>query len=267
MFKKLIFVGAGGLLVLGLLFGRNLMPYAGTAVSKAQSWADSMVDTNYKIDTVRRSLGKIEEGIEPMVYQIAQQKVQIERLTEEIEESDDSLARSHNHIMKLRNHLDSGETSYVSTRGKSFSQTQVRTNLERSFRNYKMQEERVAALRTTLEAREQGLAAAQQNLEVTHAKRVELENKIDSLEAQLKMLEVSRTASSFNAHDNSELARIENMVDEVQSRIDTEIMVNRIGPEMGSEIPVDEIDVESGDIIQAVDAYFGSSADDNVVSK
>jgi len=83
----------------------------------------------------------------------------------------------------------------------------------------------------------------------------------------LKMLEVSRTASSFNAHDNSELARIENMVDEVQSRIDTEIMVNRIGPEMSSEISVDDIEVESGDIIEAVDAYFGSSSDDSVVSK
>ncbi|MDG1808360.1 MAG: hypothetical protein P8J91_17510 [Pirellulaceae bacterium] len=267
MFKKLIFLGAGGLLVLGLLFGRNLMPYAGTAVQKAQGWADSMVDTNYKIDTVRQSLEKLEENIEPMVYKMAQQKVEIERLSDEIEESDDSLARSHGHIIKLRNHLDSGDTSYVSTRGKTFSQSQVRLNLERSFRNYKMQEERVAALRKTMETREQGLEAAQKNLELTHVKRVELANKIDSLEAQLRMLEVSRTASSFNKFDSSELSRIEDMVDEVQSRIDTEVMVNRMGPELGGEIPVDELDAGSGDIIDAVDAYFGSETDSGIVSK
>lgn len=267
MFKKLLFVGAGGLLVLGLLFGRNLVPYAGTAVSKAQNWADSLVDTNYKIDTVRRSLEKLEENIEPMVYKIAQQKVAIENLTDEIDESDDALARSHVHIMKLRNHLDSDATSYVSTRGQSYSKTQVRTNLKRAFRNYKMQEERLSALKTTLEARESGLVAAQENLEATHAKRIELSTEIDNLEAQLKMLEVARTASSYNKFDNSELSRIESMVDEVKSRIDTEVMINRIGPELSGDIPMEEFDGDSGDIIEAVDAYFGGNTDSDVVSK
>ena len=268
MFKKLLFLGAGGLLVLGLLFGRNLVPYAGTAVGKAQNWADSLVDTNYKIDTVRNRLSKLEDNIEPMVYQIAQQKVEIERLTDEIDESDDSLARSHVHIMKLRNHLGSGETSYVSTGGQAFSNSQVRTNLERAFRNYKMQEERLSALKATLESRETGLAAAQKNLEATHAKRIELTTEIDNLEAQLKMLEVARTASSYNKFDNSELSRIESMVDEVKTRIDTEVMINRIGPELSGDIPMEEFDGEvQGDIIEAVDAYFGNSSENDMVSK
>jgi chromosome segregation ATPase len=267
MFKKLLFVGAGGLLVLGLLFGRNLVPYAGTAVSKAQNWADSLVDTSYKIYTVRNRLAKLENDIEPMVYKIAQQKVEIERLSEEIRESDDALARSHVHIMKLRDHLDSGEVSYVSTSGQAYSNTQVRTNLERAFRNYKAQEERLNALKSTLEARQTGLAAAQQNLEATHAKRIELATEIDNLEAQLKMLEVARTASSYNQFDNSELARIEDMVDEVKSRIDAEIMFNLIGPELSGEIPMEGFESESSDIIEAVDAYFGSGSEHEVVSK
>ena len=191
---------------------------------------------------------------------------EIENLTEEINESDDALARSHVHIMKLRNHLDSGESMYVSTRGQSYTNNQVKTNLERAFRNYKMQEERLQALKTTLEAREQGLVAAQQNLEATHAKRVELTNTVDSLEAQLKMLEVARTASSYNKFDNSELSRIEDMVDEIQSRIDTEVMMNRISPEMSGEIPVEDYEGDSADIIDQVDAYFGGSPQD-VVSK
>lgn len=267
MFKKLLFVGAGGLLVLGLLFGRNLVPYAGTAVDKAQAWADSMVDTNYKIDTIRNRLAKLEKNIEPMVYKIAQQKVAIETLNEEIQESDDALARSHVHIMKLRDHLDSGETSYVSTRGQSYSNSQVRVNLERAFKNYKSQEERLAALRTTLTAREAALDAAQQNLEATHAKRIELTTDIDNLEAQLRMLEVARTASSYNQFDNSELARIEDMVEEVESRIETEIMINRIGPDLRGDIPMEEFEGESSDIIEAVDAYFGSTSDSDVVVK
>jgi len=267
MFKKLLFVGAGGLLVLGLLFGRNLVPYAGTAVTKAQSWADSLVDTNYKIDTVRNRLAKLGENIEPMVYKIAQQRVEIERLTEDIRGSEDALARSHVHIMTLRNHLDSGDNSYVSTGGKQYSNTQVETNLKRAFRNHKSQKERLDALQTTLAAREAGLIAAQENLEATHAKRIELATDINNLEAQLKMLEVARTASSYNKFDNSEISRIESMVDEVRTRIDTEVMMNRIGPGLSGDIPMEEYETDSGDIIEAVDAYFGSSSDSEVVSK
>lgn len=269
MFKKLLFVGAGGLLVLGLLFGRNLVPYASTAVSKAQDWADSKVDTSYKIETARGLLKKVESRIEPMVYDIARQKVEVEKIAEQVVDVDDALARSHVHIMKLRDHLDSGDTVYVSTRGANYSNDQVRINLQRAFRNYKQKEEELKALRTTLQARQQGLAAAQENLEATHAKRVELATQIDNLEAQAKLLEVAETASTYNKFDNSELARTEAMIEEIKTRIDTRATMLRIAPELtGDTIPMDELEGDSGDIIEAVDAYFGATADSGeVVSK
>lgn len=263
MFKKLLFVGAGGLLVLGLLFGRNLVPYAGTAITKAQSWADSQVETSYKIETARNLLEKVEKNIQPMVYDIARQKVEVKRLAEQVETSDDALVKSHLHIMKLRDHLSSGDTSYVSTNGRKYANQQVRENLQREFRRYKIGEERLEALKVTLTARQSGLQAAQENLETTHAKRIELATEIDNLEAQLKMLEVAKTASEYNRFDNSELSRTEKMIEEIKSRIDTDAMMLEMAPQLDIDIPMD-VQADEGDIIDAVDAYFGEASDDLV---
>ncbi len=267
MFKKLIFVGAGGLLVLGLLFGRNLVPYASTAVSSAQDWADSQVDTEYKIKTARGLLEKVEDRIEPMVYDIARQKVEVERMAEQVLEADDALTRSHVHIMKLRDHLDSGDSVYVSTSGSNHSSEQVRLNLQRSFRNYKQKEQKLSALRATLQARQNGLTAAQKNLEATHAKRIDLATQIDNLEAQAQMLQVAETASKYNKFDNSELARTEDMIDQIKTRIDTRATVLAMAPQLTGDIPMDELEGESGDIMQQIDAYFGTTASDDVVKK
>ncbi len=266
MFKKLLFIGAGGLLVLGLMFGRNLVPYAGTAVSKVQSWAEGQVETEYKLETARNLLERVEKNIEPMVFQIAQQKVAVERLNSQVQTADDTLAKSQLHIMKLRNHLNSGEATYVSTGGQAYSNSQVRVTLERAFRNFKQHEQKLQALEATLEARQKGLDAAQRNLEATHAKRKELATQIENLEAQLKLLEVARTSSQYAQFDNSDLARTQEMLDEVKVRIDTESTMMEIAPElMGDLVPMED-ETESEDIIEAVDAYFGNLSDD-VVSK
>ena len=261
MIKKTLFVAAGAVLVLGLLFGRNMIPYASTAISKAQSWADSQVDTSFKIDTARGLLENVKDQIEPMVYSIAKQEVEIKRLSEQVEQQDEALVKAHLHIMQLRDHLNSGDTSYVSTNGRSYSNNQVREDLSRKFRQYKAAEERLTALRITLEARQAGLEAARANLEETIAKRRDLQLEIENLEAEMKMLDVARTASQFAEFDSSDLARTQQMIDEIRQDLETEAVMLSIAPQLTGEIPMDEGFENEDDIVDAIDVYFGTSGD------
>ena len=267
MIKKTLFVAAGAVLVLGLLFGRNLIPYAGTAISKAQSWADSQVDVSFKIDTAQGLLENVKDQIEPMVYSIAKQEVEIKRLSEQVEQQDEALVKAHLHIMQLRDHLDSGEASYVSTKGRSYNNSQVREDLARKFRQYKAAEERLNDLRTTLDVRQAGLEAAREGLEETMAKRRDLQLEIENLEAERKMLEVARTASDFAEFDNSDLSRTEQMIEEIRAQLETEAVMLAIAPQLTGEIPMDDDMDTEGDIVDAIDVYFGQASDGTVVRK
>lgn len=267
MIKKTLLFAAGGVLVLGLLFGRNLVPYTNTAIGKARNWADSQVDTSYKIETARNQLAKVKDNIKPMVYEIARQKVEVARLEKQIGNQDEALAKSQMHILRLRDHLDSGESMYVSSStGKSYSNERVRNDLANQFRRYQNGEEQLTTLRTTLDLRQKGLEAAEKNLEETLARQRTLSVEVENLEAQLKMLNVAKTASEFSKIDDSDLSRANEMIEEIRNRLETESMMLDMAPEIMGDIPMDGIDPQDGeDIIEAVDRYFGQS-DDSVVT-
>ncbi len=269
MIKKTILVAAGGLLVLGLLFGRNLLPYAGTAIDKAQSWADSKVDTSYKIETARNQLEKVRESVQPMMYEIAKQKVEVSRLAKQIENQDSALAKTHVHILKLRDHLASGDTAYVSsTNGRTYDNERVREDLANQFRRYKNGEQHLNTLKATIDMRELGLEAAGKNLEETFSRQRTLLTDIDNLEAQMKMLEVRKTADEYARFDDTALSRATEMIDEIRNRIEAESVMLDMGVESLGDIPMENIESEDNvDIIDAVDAYFGGTEGGSVVSK
>jgi hypothetical protein len=267
MIKKTFLLAAGGLLVLGLLFGRNLVPYAGTTISRVQNWAESKVATETKIETARRQLDSVRKSVQPMMYEIARQKVEVGRLAKQIDNQNESLAKAHVHILHLRDHLSSGETAYVSSNGRTYTNDRVREDLGNQFRRYKNGEEQLNTLKATLEMREKGLAAAEKNLEETLARQRTLSVEVDNLEAKMKMLEVRKTADEYARFDDTELSRASQMIDEIRNRLEAESMMLDMAPEAMGDIPMEDVSPASDeDIIHAVDVYFGSVNDDTVVS-
>jgi chromosome segregation ATPase len=261
MIKKFLLLAAGAALVLGLLFGRNLVPYAGTAITRAQDWADSHVDTSYKIETARNQLEKVRKGVEPMVYEIARQKVEINRLAEQITDQEESLAKAEAHILRLRDHLESGEESYVSSIGRTYSNERVREDLQNQFRRFKNGEEQLETLKATLDLRQKGLEAAEKNLDETLARQRTLCVEIENLESQMKMLDVAKSASRSVYIDQSALSRVDEMIEDIRSRLETESMMLNMAPEVMGDIPMEDAAEEEVDIIEAVDAYFGETGD------
>jgi vacuolar-type H+-ATPase subunit I/STV1 len=270
MIKKTLLVATGGLLVLGLLFGRNLIPYAGTAVNRVQSWADSKIDTSYKIDTARKQLESVGKSIEPMMYEIARQKLDIGRLAKQIESQDADLARAKVHIQKLRDHLASGEAVYVSTSsGRSYSTDRVESDLSNQIRRYRNGEQQVSVLRQTLELREKGLYAAEKNLEETLVRQRTLATEIDNLEAQARMLDVRKTASDYARFDDSALSRANEMIDEIRSRLEAEAMMLDMGFESLGDIPMEQEEdtTDTTDVIEQADAILGGAETSSMASR
>ena len=100
-----------------------------------------------------------------------------------LEETQGQLDRQHSQIMRLKDHLDSGEEVYTA-RGRVYPNSRVKDELKSLFRVYKTTERTVADLEKTLAIREQGLEAAKKQLDETIAQRHELTVEVENLVAE-----------------------------------------------------------------------------------
>ena len=89
--KKLILGVVGVVMVAGLLFGGNLIPYAQTAYEKASSSVQQQVPISFQIDAAKKQLENIGPEIDDMNLQIAKEKVSIKKLESSIERQEDCL--------------------------------------------------------------------------------------------------------------------------------------------------------------------------------
>lgn len=265
MCKKLTF-GVIGLIVLGgVLFGSNMVPYVTTAVGKARRAAQRQVPISFQIDAAEEQLEKIRPEVHEMVWQIAKEKAQIKRLETELVGNQQNLKKSHTEMMTLRDHLGSGEQFYTAANAKTYTNSRVKEDLAHRFALYKTAQQTVESQQGVLESRKSAVEAALAKLEEAQALQRELQVKIENLRARNRVNEVHKTASNIEM-DNSELAKTARMVQEIDARIEADSEMLQLAPKYFGQIPVSEDSVLSQqDILQEMDEYFARNAEAEVV--
>ena len=260
MLKKAAFFGLGLMLVGGLLFGSRIGPYAQTAFKKIRSSAEQSVPLTFQIDAARDQLKKIEPEIKNMVWQIAKEKSEIKRLEREVQAQSANLGKKHEELLTLRNHLKSGETVYVATNGKAYTNARVEEDLRHRFSMFQTAEKTKEKSEQILDLRRKSLEQALAKLEQAQVHQRELEIDLENLNARQRMVSVAKTASNISI-DDSQLARTKSMIDEISAKIDAEEEMLNLAPKYLGEIPVSEGDVSAhGDIAAEIDAYFGEDS-------
>lgn len=265
MLKKATFWGLGLLLVGGLLFGSRIVPYAQTAFKKIRATAEQSVPLTFQIDAARDQLKKIEPEIKNMVWQIAKEKAEIKRLERELESQTAGLTKKQSELLTLRDHLKSGETVFVATNGKAYTNARVEEDLRHRFSVFQTAEKTKEKSEQVLDLRRKSLDQAMAKLEQAQAQQRELEINLENLNARQRMVDVAKTASSINI-DDSQLARTKSMIDEISAKLDAEEEMLSLVPKYLGEIPVSQEDVAAqGDIGEEIDSYFAKTTEDQLV--
>jgi len=268
MLKKGLLVGAGVLLVLGLLFGRSGLTYLKTSVSDIRQAVDEKIPIETKISVARAEVEKLDPVIKDLAFNIAKEEIKIKRMAEELADKEAQLAKDQLHIDALTNHLRNGSSMYVvktSKGAQSFSNNVVESDLRSCFENYKTNKATIEKLTQIIDARRQGLQAAKDNYEETKLARHELEVQIENLQARHKMVQVAQVSSEFH-HDNSQLAQARDLIDNIEGRIETEELLTHMEP-TDTRIPRADENPDSGNILEEVTAFFGSGDNPLVAEK
>lgn len=253
MLKKTLLVGGSVALVLALLFGTSVVPYAKSSWRNVQESVQQAIPIHAQLDAAREQIRDIGPEIRDMVAKVASEKVAIGGLEKEIEGLASQIKDEETKIVSLREHLKGDEQHYV-TKGRAYTNDQVRNDLQKRFDRLKSSQARLTSMQQVLDARQAALDAAMSKLDETKSQRHELEVIVEELEARMRVVEVQQQANHLSL-DTSQLSAARKMMNEIRARIEAAEQEASLMPKYLGEIPVEDTEA-SEDIETQIDAYF-----------
>lgn len=260
MFKKLIIVGAGSALALGLLFGRDAVSYVATGYGRLHDQVKQNVPIEFELERAHRMISDLTPEIRRNMHLIAKEEVDVEKLQRQVDKLNEGLAQDKREVLRLKADLDDGSQTYQYASHR-YTREQVKTDLAGRFERFKTQDATREKLEGILNARQKGLDAARAKLDGMLVAKRQLEVDVENLEARLKMVEVAQTTSAFK-FDDSQLSRTENLLDDIQTRIEVAEKLVASEGYFGEQIQLDEVEVK--DVSDEVAAYFSGENDTEI---
>lgn len=243
-------------LVGGLLFGGDLISYMSSSYRTVQATVKDSVPMEFELQRARDLLEDIIPEMQANVRLIAQEEVEIANLKTDIAEADRSLAEERVRLAKFRDVLTIERTRYV-LGGTEYSRQQVKEDLARRLDRVKEAEVVLAGKRRLQEAREKSLHAAMQILDRTRAQKARLEDQIQGLESQYRLVQAAAVGSKVQI-DNSKLAQTEKLIRDLRKRMDVAERV--LAHEAQFTQPIEIETVTDKDLLAQVDEYLNPVA-------
>lgn len=254
MVKKLILTGGAVALLSSVTLGVPLFSYARCGVSWLRNSATESMPLEWELKRARQMIADLKPEIEINAKRIAREKIQVVRLQEQLDETDERLVKTQTDIERLTDDLNS-ENSYYTYGGRTYTSAQVKNDLGNRFKRFKTRKETADKLQDMLSARESSLKAAHERMDAMLGAKRQLEVEVENLQARLGALRVAQTSSKLNL-DDSQLSRTRELLDEIATRIDVEEETMTVDMEYFGEIDLDEPSDEK--LLDEISTYFDS---------
>ena len=147
-------------------------------------------------------------------------------------------------ISKLRNSLDVQQTAYYFG-NREYPRSYVKEDLANRFERFKESELILTSKQRLLTTREKSLHAAMNLLEQTRSRKRLLEDKIESLASQHRLVKAASIGSNIQV-DNSKLAQTEKLIAQIKKRLDVAERVLAHESQFVQAIPVDAVAEQKG---------------------
>ncbi len=213
------YAAGGALLLGGLVFGTDSLSYLRSSAKSVQSAIKDGVPLEFELQRAKDLVEDILPELRANVRVIAQEEVEIAHLRREISGATEKLESQRHNVSAFRNKLRGEEVTFV-VHGRQVSRDQMTEQLASNFDRYKQAEATLVSKQRLLEAREKSLAAAQTVLERSRARKAELEQKIEALSAQFRLVQAQSVGTTVIIND-TQLARADKLITDIHKRLET----------------------------------------------
>ena len=250
--KRSVIIVAGISLVGGMLFGKDVVSYVRSSAKSVQTVVKDSVPIEFELKRARDLLEEIIPEMHANVRLIAQEEVEVAALNVDITKSEESMKEEELRIAKLRSALEEPKAEYCFA-GKQYPRSYVKEDLANRFERFKESEMVFASKQRLLASRQNSLQAAMQVLEQTRSRKRMLEDKIESLASQHRLVKAASVGTNIQV-DNSKLAQTEKLINQIKKRLDVAERILAHESQFVQAIPVDAVVEE--DLLTQVDEYF-----------
>jgi len=242
MIKK-VAIGSGvAVLVMLFLFGRSAYSYLSTTVSRVHDSVKSVVPLDFELNRARKETSRITPEVRKNMHVIASEEVKVEQLEKRIKALEEKLQQDQKNILRLKSDLESGAVKFVYL-GISYSETEVKRDLESRFDEYTTDEETLKSMVKLLQARNNSLHSAKDRLASMQSAQQKLRVEIENLEARKALLSLHKR-STEDSFEDSQLSRTRELVDAINSRILTDEKMLAAESRSMDRIPVERAEEE-----------------------
>ncbi|MBN2590076.1 MAG: hypothetical protein JXA96_09450 [Sedimentisphaerales bacterium] len=252
LLSKSVLAGLLALLIGGLFFGTDVLSYVSSSVKSARTVVKDSVPIEFELRRAKDLLEDIIPEMHANIRLIAQEEVEIAALKNDIEKSQVAMEEEKARISKLRDSLDIQKAAY-SFGDREYSRSYVKDDLSNRFERFKESEVILAGKQRLLETRAKSLESAMTMLEKTRSRKALLEDKIESLTSQYRLVKAASVGTNINV-DNSKIAQTEKLIAQIEKRLDVAERVLAHESKFVQDIPVEVVPEE--DLLTQVDEYF-----------
>jgi hypothetical protein len=242
-----------GTVAAGVLFGREAFSYMHASVNQVRQAARDSVPIEFELARARDMIDQIVPQMQANISLIAREEVEIEQLETDIAQGEGALVDQRQRLVKLRNMLDTEQTRFVVNRT-VYLRDDVRDDLSRSLERMKEARVVLEGKRRLLTTRRQNLTQAIAMLEQMRHKKVMLEDRVEALAGQFRLVQAAGSDSNL-AVDGGSLAKAEKLVQQIKTRLDVAERVLSHEAKFANAIPVEK-QIDEGELISEVDAYL-----------
>jgi hypothetical protein len=252
----------GAVLVGGFLFGTDFFSYVKTSAGTVRESVRENVPIEFELERARDLINEILPEIHSNIHVIAQDEVEIAALQEDIQQSTEQLGDERKGLARLRNKLNVVNASY-SVSGRNYSRAQLMEFVSQRFSRVKDAEVILGSKQRLLNTRETSLQAAMQLLERARHKKAELEQKVEGLIAQNRLLKASAVQSKVHV-DHSKLSRADQLLSDIQKRLDVAERV--LAHEESTVLFIEPSMIDETSLLAEIDAHLADDDDSSDVA-
>jgi hypothetical protein len=229
--------------------------YVRSSARTVQTAVKDAVPIEFELRRARDLAEQIIPEMQANIRLIAQEEVEIAALKSDIGQSQQNLTDEKKRIEKVSTMLGTQQVSYLVS-DQQYTRQDLKEYLAQRFDQFKEVEVILAGKQRLLSTRERALQAAMHMLDQSRSQKTLLEQKIETLESQYRLVQASSVGSHIQV-DNSKLAQTEKLIGDIKKHLDVAERVLAHEARFVQPIPIDTISEK--DLLTEISDHFAAN--------
>jgi len=264
MCKKLAWVAVAVVVGLVTVNVTGLGGWVSMGAKKLANKLEKKIPPEAQIEQIKHEISQLGPDIDENLDRLAGERVSVANLRKDVKERQAKLDEQKTFLKAMTDQLDSASVQTVSYNGRSLNAERAKTQFARDLAGYKRAKEDVDARQKLLEAKEEALSVAEEQVKAMIDKNAQMEIEVARLETDLKNARLEETKSKF-ALDDSRLSKIKASMQQVRDKIAVQQEKLKIAGEFGTTaVPSDKAEKTAAtDAIREAKELFGNKVAEN----